>query len=711
MAPSENGNQEPNNSQRPDQQEPPPGRMPPGMMMLLIVGAGVLLIWSLTSSHYAGTEVRYDFFITQLDGGNVAEVEATDDLVEGKWSEIPPKDGDTEFQEEFHLILPIWAQEDPELRAKLAKVKQSAKPAGLATSTQIMLWLIMPAMLLVFFLVMMRRNSDPMGSGFLGSFSRSPAKKFQSSEQRTTFKDVAAMEQAKYELMEVVEFLKNPAKFQRLGAQIPNGVLLIGPPGTGKTLLARAIAGEAGVPFYSINGSEFIQMFVGVGASRVRDLFQNAKDHSPCIIFIDEIDAVGRHRGAGLGGGHDEREQTLNQILSEMDGFEQTSSVIVVAATNRPDVLDPALMRPGRFDRHVTVDRPTKEGREQILKVHTKKVPLGDDIKLKDVAKSTTGFSGAELKNLVNEAALLAVRADRNCVSTEDFEQAKDRVLMGPKREEKLTQKSRRMTAYHEAGHALVGWFLPGINEVHKVTIIPRGRALGVTQFQPDEEDLHVGEERLHNHLAMSMGGRAAEKLVYDEFPAGAEADLKEASSLARRMVSRWGMSDKIGPVAFRQGEEHPFLGKEIHENREFSDETAHVIDQEIESFLRQAEEVAIQLITERRDQLELLTDELMEHESLTRDDLIRLLGKPPGFEEDEEEEGSESSSDVNAEDEATAASEGPAGLADESSTSNDDVSLESETIDEKLVEPQDLGTVDEAVMNQARKEISEGEA
>ena len=710
MAPSENGNQEPNNSQRPEQQEPPPGRMPPGMMLLLIVGAGVLLIWSLTSSPYAGTEVRYDFFITQLDAGNVAEVEATDDLVEGKWSRIPPKDGKTEFEEEFHLILPIWAQEDPELRAKLAKVKQSAQPAGLSTSTQIMLWLIMPAMLLVFFLFMMRRNSDPMGSGFLGSFSRSPAKKFQSSEQRTTFKDVAAMEQAKYELMEVVEFLKNPAKFQRLGAQIPNGVLLIGPPGTGKTLLARAIAGEAGVPFYSINGSEFIQMFVGVGASRVRDLFQNAKDHSPCIIFIDEIDAVGRHRGAGLGGGHDEREQTLNQILSEMDGFEQTSSVIVVAATNRPDVLDPALMRPGRFDRHVTVDRPTKEGREQILKVHTKKVPLGDDIKLKDVAKSTTGFSGAELKNLVNEAALLAVRADRNCVSTEDFEQAKDRVLMGPKREEKLTQKSRRMTACHEAGHALVGWFLPGINEVHKVTIIPRGRALGVTQFQPDEEDLHMGEERLHNHLAMSMGGRAAEKLVYDEFPAGAEADLKEASSLARRMVSRWGMSDKIGPVAFRQGEEHPFLGKEIHEAREFSDETAHAIDEEIEAFLRRAEKVAMDLLTARREQLDLLTDELMEHESLTRDDLIRLLGKPAGFEEDEEE-ASESTDDTSAKDEATAASEGPAGLADEAPGGDDDVSLESETIDEKLVEQQDLGTIDEAVMNQAKKEISEGEA
>lgn len=699
MAPSENGNQEPENRQRQDQE--PPGRMPPGMLFLLIMGAGGLLIWSIMTSSFAGTEVRYDFFLAQLDAGNVTEVKATDDLVEGKWVRIPPNDGDTEFGEEFHLVLPIWAQEDPDLRRKLAGVKQSAKPAGLATSTQIMLWLIMPAMLLVFFLVMMRRNSDPMGSGFLGSFSRSPAKKFQSSEQRTTFKDVAAMEQAKYELMEVVDFLKNPAKFQRLGAQIPNGVLLIGPPGTGKTLLARAIAGEAGVPFYSINGSEFIQMFVGVGASRVRDLFQNAKDHSPCIIFIDEIDAVGRHRGAGLGGGHDEREQTLNQILSEMDGFEQTSSVIVVAATNRPDVLDPALMRPGRFDRHVTVDRPTKEGREQILKVHTRKVPLGDDIRLKDIAKSTTGFSGAELKNLVNEAALLAVRADRNCVSMEDFEQAKDRVLMGPKREEKLTQKSRRMTAYHEAGHALVGWFLPGINEVHKVTIIPRGRALGVTQFQPDEEDLHVGERRLHNHLAMAMGGRVAEKLIYDEFPAGAEADLKEASALARRMVSRWGMSEKIGPVAFRQSEEHPFLGKEMHENREFSDDTAHAIDQEIELFLRRAEEVAMNLVKERRSQLELLANELMEHESLTREDLIRLLGKPPGFDDDDESSDENEDSSGTASDQEDATPE--AGRNDEG-----DGSAEDKTSDGKTV---DHGAVDETVMNQARKEINEGDS
>ena len=393
-------------------------------------------------------------------------------------------------------------------------------------------------------------------------------------------------------------------------------------------MLARATAGEADVPFYSINGSEFIQMFVGVGASRVRDLFQNAKDHSPCIVFIDEIDAVGRHRGAGLGGGHDEREQTLNQILSEMDGFEQSHSVIVVAATNRPDVLDPALLRPGRFDRHVTIDRPTKEGRAAILKVHTRKVPLGDDIDMLDLAGASTGFSGAELKNLVNEAALIAVREDKNFVTMEDFESARDRVLMGPKREEVLNQKERRMTAYHEAGHALLGWYEPEVDEVHKVTIIPRGRALGVTQFQPDEERFHIGEERLHAQLAMALAGRAAEKLVFGEYSAGAEDDLKRATRIARSMVAHWGMSESVGPVAFRQAEEHPFLGKEIHETREFSEETAHLIDQEIGRILLAAQERATAMLTRHRDKLDRMSEMLLDKESIGKEDLIDLLGE-----------------------------------------------------------------------------------
>jgi cell division protease FtsH len=402
----------------------------------------------------------------------------------------------------------------------------------------------------------------------------------------------------------------------------------MGPPGTGKTLMARATAGEAGVPFYSINGSEFIQMFVGVGASRVRDLFKTAKENSPCILFIDEIDAVGRVRGAGLGGGHDEREQTLNQILSEMDGFEQTEAVIVMAATNRPDVLDPALLRPGRFDRHITIDRPSKKGRLGILKVHTRKVPLDDDVDLEKIAGSTIGFSGAELKNLVNEAALNASRRDANRVTAEDFEFARDRVLMGVVREDTLNEEERKMTAYHEAGHALIAWLLPELDPLHKVTIVPRGRALGVTQLLPNEERFNVGERKLKSQLAMMLGGRAAEKLIFDEYSAGAEDDLKKATGIARRMVAYWGMSEKIGPVAFRQGEEHPFLGRELHEHREFSEETAREIDTEVQRILQEASHRAAEILESNRDKLERLTQALLEEESLDSEGVTKLIGR-----------------------------------------------------------------------------------
>jgi cell division protease FtsH len=436
------------------------------------------------------------------------------------------------------------------------------------------------------------------------------------------------MSHAKQELTEVVEFLKNPAKFQRLGAQIPKGVLLMGPPGTGKTLLARATAGEAGVPFYSISGSEFIQMFVGVGASRVRDLFRTAKETAPSILFIDEIDAVGRYRGTGIGGGHDEREQTLNQILSEMDGFQQNDAVIVIAATNRPDVLDPALLRPGRFDRHVTIDRPTKAGRLGILKVHSRKVPLADDVDLEKIAASAIGFSGADLRNLVNEAALLATRESKPAVDMEDFEKARDKVLMGPRREEVLNEHEREMTSYHESGHALLAWLFPDVDMVHKVTIIPRGRALGVTQLLPEEDRYNIGERRLHSQLAFMLGGRAAEKLVFDEYSAGAEDDLKKATYLARRMVAHWGMSDVIGPVSFPQGEEHPFLGKEMHEQRQYSEETARIIDQEVQKILNKASDYATQTLTEHREELDLLATTLLERETLSSDELTELLGR-----------------------------------------------------------------------------------
>lgn len=614
----------------------------PGSILILGILLTFFIWWAVSETLSQGEIVEYSFFLQQLDADNVESIKATGDQIEGKWRKLPtdPENAERKFQDTFTTTIPVWGRYDEDFRKLLREkhVDQIAERPDMSFGTQMLIYIALSAAFIFLMLNLLRRNTDPMGSGFLGSFTRSPAKRFQASEQRTTFKDVAAMEQAKSELMEVVEFLKNPAKFQKLGAQIPKGVLLVGPPGTGKTLLARATAGEAGVPFYSINGSEFIQMFVGVGASRVRDLFQNAKDHAPCIIFIDEIDAVGRHRGAGLGGGHDEREQTLNQILSEMDGFEQQASVIVLAATNRPDVLDPALLRPGRFDRHVTIDRPTKEGRVAILKVHTRKVPLGEDIHLEDVAAASTGFSGAELKNLVNEAALLAVRADRAFVTMDDFEAARDRVLMGPKREEILNVKEKRMTAYHEAGHALLGWYQPEVDAVHKVTIIPRGRALGVTQFQPDEERFHVGESRLHAQLAMMLAGRAAEKLVFDEYSAGAESDLKQATRLARQMVAHWGMSDKVGPVAFRQGEEHPFLGKEIHENREFSEETAHLIDTEVSRILRDAQKHATMVLEEHRGDLDRMSEELLEKETLNHDDLIELLGKPVSLADEDDD-------------------------------------------------------------------------
>ena len=618
--------------QRDDDDLPRPSPWGP----ILIIGALLLLLafvtWRPTFFGGVGPELDYNFFWKQLEADNIAELTFTGPLVAGKWKTIPEVPASQKkLVETFSLRLPDPAREDQKLADLLRQrdVKWKGEDNTSALFGQFISGTLLLLVMLAIFFFIMRRSMDPAGTAFIGNFGRAGAKRFKQSDQSTTFADVAAMEQAKLELTEIVDFLKSPEKFHKLGAQIPKGVLLMGSPGTGKTLLARATAGEAGVPFFSMNGSEFIQMFVGVGASRVRDLFQQAKENSPCIIFIDEIDAVGRVRGAGLGGGHDEREQTLNQILSEMDGFQATESVIVLAATNRPDVLDPALLRPGRFDRHITIDRPTKEGRHQILKVHVRKVPLAKDVDLANVAAATIGFSGAELKNLVNEAALHAVRSDRSEVTSEDFDVSHDRVLMGAKREEILTEHERTMTAYHEAGHALISWHLPDVDPVHKVTIIPRGRALGVTQLLPEEDRYHYGEKRMHSQMAMIMGGRAAEKLIFDEYSAGAEDDLKKATSLARRMVAHWGMSELIGPVAFRQGEEHPFLGKEIHEAREFSEETAHTIDQEVQRFLNDAANKASKLLSEHRGQLDAITQALLKSESIDHTDMVKILGEP----------------------------------------------------------------------------------
>src|SRR5208337_4279697 len=474
----------------------------------------------------------------------------------------------------------------------------------------------------IFFFLILPRFRDPLGSNFLNNYIRSPAKRFDKTKMRTTFEDVADMTNAKFELQEIVEFLKNPEKFQKLGAQVPKGVLLVGPPGTGKTLLARAVAGEAGVPFFSISGSEFIQMFVGVGASRVRDLFKTAKDNSPCLIFIDEIDAVGRMRGAGVGGGSDEREQTLNQILSEMDGFQPNEMVIVIAATNRPDVLDSALLRPGRFDRHVTIDRPTWQGRLAILKVHTRNKPLADDVNLESVARKMIGMTGADLRNLANEAALLATRSGKTRIDRLDFDRAADRVLIGAKREDVLSPEEKRRTAYHEVGHALVAWYVPEGEKPMKVSIVPRGRTGGVNLTVPDEDRYHHGLDYFNARLEVLMGGRAIERLIYSQPYAGVEMDLKQATRLARYMVTHWGMSDRLGPMSFRIGEEHVFLGKELQEPRDFSEGTAQIIDEEVQRMLRDADERAQTLLTANRDKLEALVEGLIQREELLKEDL-----------------------------------------------------------------------------------------
>ena len=477
----------------------------------------------------------------------------------------------------------------------------------------------------VVFLLFMRQLQ--VGGGKAMSFGKSKAKLLSENQKKVTFADVAGIEEAKDEVEEIIAFLKDPKKFTRLGGRIPKGVLMMGPPGTGKTLLARAIAGEAGVPFYSISGSDFVEMFVGVGASRVRDLFEQGKKNAPCIIFIDEIDAVGRHRGAGLGGGHDEREQTLNQLLVEMDGFESNDGVILIAATNRPDVLDPALLRPGRFDRRIVVPQPDVKGRTGILKVHTKKTPLSTDVDLDLVARGTPGFSGADLENLVNEAALLAARNDKDKLDRTDFEQAKDKVLMGPERRSLIiSDKDKRVTAYHEGGHALVGKMIEGSDPVHKVTIIPRGRALGLTQQLPVEDRLNVSKDLANGQIAVAMGGRVAEEIMFGQITTGATSDIRSATDLARKMVCEWGMSEKLGPLHFGRNDEMVFLGRDFVEHKEYSEQTAREIDAEIRRIVMENCEQAKKIVLGNLDKLRLIADALLERETLDGSEIDLLL-------------------------------------------------------------------------------------
>ncbi len=643
--------------QEPPRRTPSTGRKPngtggsstPPWIWVFLIAVVVVISYLLTSKNE--TTVSYNpWLMEQVHSDNIESFSTEGLLIHGKLREEKPY-----HPPEPALLIPAvkkftaaFLAEDqikPVVEELMDRkfpdgtLKKNATPRIEGTAPQganglVWLSLLVPTLgfvLLVY--LMMRRARDQFDGGILGSFVKSPAKRHDKSKQRTTFEEVAGLENAKAELQEIVEFLKSPEKFQRLGGRIPKGVLLNGPPGTGKTLLARAVAGEAGVPFFSISGSEFIQMFVGVGASRVRDMFKTAKESSPCILFIDEIDAVGRVRGAGLGGGHDEREQTLNQILTEMDGFSPSESVIVLAATNRPDVLDPALLRPGRFDRHVTVDRPTKKGRWEILKVHSRNIPLADDVDLDGIARGTIGMSGADLANLVNEAALLATREDKDKVDMADFDAARDKVLMGAKREEVITGKVKRMTAYHEIGHALVAWLVPEAHPVHKVTIIPRGRTLGVTQFLPvDEDTVSISMTEARAQLAMILGGRAAERLIYDDQTAGVAGDLKSATRLARAMVTQWGMSGRVGPVSFRDSDENPFLGREMTEARDHSESTAQVIDEEVGRILREADDRAYHLLEDHREDLERLTESLIEREVLSVSEIEALIGKRPGF-------------------------------------------------------------------------------
>ena len=616
------------------------------LLIALILAALVMLLFY--NREEPRDLVSASFFQKELVRGNVEDVRIGERRVYGTFKtrpEVPPQMEEgvekTEKDEEGNPLKyrKKFAFNRSTDSGWVVQFEERLQDAGIKDyghldpdNTQQVMYFIaligLPLAILFFLFMMLRRTrGDMMGGGFLSGFSKSPAKRFEATERMVTFDDVAGLEGVKADLQEIVDFLKTPEKFQKLGGRVPKGVLLNGPPGTGKTLLARAVAGEANVPFFSVNGSEFIQMFVGVGASRVRDLFKTAKEQSPAIIFIDEIDAVGRQRGAGLGGGHDEREQTLNQILGEMDGFSGNQAVIVVAATNRPDVLDPALLRPGRFDRHITVGRPTMKGREAIFKVHVRDVPLADDVDLKRLAAGTVGLTGADIRNMVNEAALWAARQDKKMVDMSDFDSARDKILMGAKREEVLQENEKEKTAYHEAGHTLTAWHLDGAHVVHKVTIIPRGRALGVTQYVPNEDRLSISKRELDHQLIVLLGGRAAEKIVYNETCVGAENDLERATSIARRMVTHWGMSPKIGPVSYKTGDDDPFLGREIHQARQFSEHTQELIDEEVARILLEADQKAEQLLREHRTELENITRALLEHEELGEAELTEILG------------------------------------------------------------------------------------
>ncbi len=596
----------------------------------VLIGLYFLVIYT-KGTDSKSTSVSYDQFLKLLDSNKIQSAEIriqADKSYEfiGKLKKPELIEGKNVTVERISVLLPNDENLIRSIREKgISPLEFKTEESGWFS----ILMNVLPWVLIIgFWIFLMRRMNTSAGNAKgIFSFGKSRAKLMTESSVKVTFEDVAGADEAKQELQEIIEFLKNPSKFQKLGGKIPRGVLLLGPPGTGKTLLARAVAGEAGVPFFSISGADFVEMFVGVGASRVRDLFDQGKKNAPCIIFIDEIDAVGRHRGAGLGGGHDEREQTLNQLLIEMDGFEQNSGVIIIAATNRPDILDPALLRPGRFDRQVVVDFPDVKGREGILKVHTRKIPLAPDVRLDIIAKGTPGFSGADLANLVNEAALMAARNNSEYVTMRDLENAKDKVLMGTERRSLIiSEKEKRTTAYHEAGHVLVAKMIPEADPVHKVTIIPRGRALGVTTYLPMDEKHTYSKEYLEAMIAYAMGGRAAEKLVFNEYTTGAKNDIDRATALARKMVCDYGMSEKLGPISYGNKEEEVFLGKEIYQHKNYSETTQVLIDEEVKKIVQAGMDRAMSILKNNIDKLHSLVDALMEREILDSEEIDMVL-------------------------------------------------------------------------------------
>ncbi len=592
--------------------------------MWVVIGALLVALYSLfqgTSTRESGSEISYSEFVAKVEAGEVQRVNIQGNLVRGTL-----QNGSA-----FKANKP----EDPQLVERLIrnKVEFKSMPPDKGMHpvlSMIVSWLPIIVIVAVWIFFMRQMQS---GTGRAIGFGKSRARLLTERQGRVTFEDVAGVEEAKQEVQEIVEFLRDPQKFTKLGGKIPKGVLLVGPPGTGKTLLARAIAGEANVPFFTISGSDFVEMFVGVGASRVRDMFEQGKKNAPCIVFIDEIDAVGRHRGAGLGGGNDEREQTLNQLLVEMDGFEANEGVILIAATNRPDVLDPALLRPGRFDRQVVVPNPDVLGREKILRVHMRKVPLSPDVDPAVIARGTPGFSGADLANLVNEAALMAARRNKRMVSMRELEDAKDKVLMGAERRSLvMTEEEKLATAYHEAGHAIVNMHVPGSDPLHKVTIIPRGRSLGVTMSLPERDKHTVTKQWMEAKIAMAFGGRIAERLIYgeDHLNTGAADDIRQATELARRMVTEWGMSEKLGPLRFAENQDEVFLGYSIAQRKQLSDDTARLIDEEIRRIVEEGEKKARAVLSEHIEDLHKVAKALVEHETLSADEVLKVMKGEP---------------------------------------------------------------------------------